>query len=101
MAFGGPADAPSEQVATTSAAAKVDHTCEYRIRDLATSSVTLFPSRAHVVRNIKNVTLKVSWICFVLDSLCVCYHQTRLTFADYFAARNQPGDHHRPDANFG
>jgi hypothetical protein len=33
---------------------------EYRIRDLPTRSVTLFPTRAQVVRDIKDVTLKVS-----------------------------------------
>jgi hypothetical protein len=37
----------------------VDHKQEYRIRDLSTRSVTLFPSRAQVVRDIKDVTLKV------------------------------------------
>ena len=36
------------------------HKVEYRIRDLATRSVTLFPSRAQVVREIKDVPLKVS-----------------------------------------
>ncbi len=33
---------------------------EYRIRDLPTRSVTLFPTRALVVREIKDVPLKVS-----------------------------------------
>lgn len=36
------------------------HKCEYRIRDLPTKSVTLFPTRAQVVREIKDVVLKVS-----------------------------------------
>ncbi|KAK1831856.1 hypothetical protein QBC39DRAFT_433716 [Podospora conica] len=31
---------------------------EYRIRDLPTKSVTLFPTRAQIVREIKNVTLR-------------------------------------------
>ncbi|KAK0717953.1 hypothetical protein B0T26DRAFT_711427 [Lasiosphaeria miniovina] len=34
------------------------HKCEYRIRDLPTRSVTLFPTRAQVVREIKDVALK-------------------------------------------
>ncbi|KAK0715921.1 hypothetical protein B0H67DRAFT_581998 [Lasiosphaeris hirsuta] len=34
------------------------HKQEYRIRDLPTRSVTLFPTRAQVVREIKDVTLK-------------------------------------------
>jgi len=33
---------------------------EYRLRDLPTRSVTLFPSRAQVVRDIKDLPLKVS-----------------------------------------
>ncbi|KAI1266975.1 hypothetical protein F5Y18DRAFT_381060 [Xylariaceae sp. FL1019] len=36
----------------------VDHSCEYRIRDLSTRSVTLFPSSAQVVRSIANIPLK-------------------------------------------
>lgn len=32
---------------------------EYRIRDLPTKSVTLFPTRAQIVREIKDVTLRV------------------------------------------
>jgi len=36
------------------------HKTEYRIRDLPTRSVTLFPTRAQVVRDIKDVPLKVS-----------------------------------------
>lgn len=32
---------------------------EYRVRDLPTRSITLFPTRAQVVRNIKDVNLKV------------------------------------------
>ncbi|KAI1332415.1 hypothetical protein F5Y16DRAFT_177472 [Xylariaceae sp. FL0255] len=35
-----------------------DHTWEYRVRDLSTRSVTLFPSRAQIVRDIKNIPLK-------------------------------------------
>lgn len=33
---------------------------EFRIRDLSTREVKLFPTRAQIVRDIKNVTLKVS-----------------------------------------
>ena len=36
------------------------HKQEYRIRDLPTRTVTLFPTRAQVVREIKDVPLKVS-----------------------------------------
>jgi len=32
---------------------------EYRIRDLPTKSVTLFPTRAQIVREIKDVSLRV------------------------------------------
>jgi hypothetical protein len=32
---------------------------EFNIRNLPTRSVTLFPSRAQIIRDIKNVTLKV------------------------------------------
>lgn len=39
---------------------------EYHVRDLGTRCVTLFPARALVVRDIKNVTLKV---CMVLPEL--------------------------------
>ncbi|CAJ2502093.1 Uu.00g049460.m01.CDS01 [Anthostomella pinea] len=35
-----------------------DHEQEYHVRDLATRAVTLFPSRAQVVRDIKNIPLK-------------------------------------------
>ncbi|KAI0198122.1 hypothetical protein F4808DRAFT_268591 [Astrocystis sublimbata] len=40
-------------------AAQYDHKCEYHIRDLGTRSVTLYPSRAQIARDIKNVPLKV------------------------------------------
>ena len=36
------------------------HKQEFHIRSLPTRSVTLFPTRAQVVREIKDVTLKVS-----------------------------------------
>jgi len=36
------------------------HKQEFHVRDLPTRSVTLFPNRAQVVREIKNITLKVS-----------------------------------------
>jgi hypothetical protein len=35
------------------------HTVEYKLRDLATQSVTLFPTRAQICREIKDVPLKV------------------------------------------
>ena len=35
------------------------HKQEYLIRDLLTSSVTFFPTRAQVVREIGDITLKV------------------------------------------
>ena len=37
------------------------HKIEYLVSDLNTSSVTLFPSRAQVYREIKGVQLKVSY----------------------------------------
>lgn len=43
----------------------VTHTAEYKIRDLGTRSVTLFPSRAQIVREIKDVALKVSPACLI------------------------------------
>ncbi|KAM0499735.1 hypothetical protein ACHAP8_005343 [Fusarium lateritium] len=39
-------------------AADVGHNVEYKIRDLGTRSVTLFPTQAQVTREIKNVPLK-------------------------------------------
>jgi hypothetical protein len=41
-------------------AADVGHNVEYKIRDLGTRSVTLFPTQAQVKREIKDVPLKVS-----------------------------------------
>lgn len=41
------------------------HKQEYRIRDLPTRSVTLFPTRAQVLRDIKDVPLKVSYDFFL------------------------------------
>jgi hypothetical protein len=38
------------------------HKQEFHVRNLPTRSVTLFPSRAQIVRDIKDVTLKVC--CF-------------------------------------
>lgn len=35
------------------------HSCKYHVRDLATRSVTLFPTQAQVIRDVKNVQLKV------------------------------------------
>ena len=34
---------------------------EFSIRNLSTRSVTLYPQRAHVVRDINDITLKVSY----------------------------------------
>lgn len=45
------------------------HKQEYHIRDLATRSVTLFPSRAQVVREIKNVLLKTGTNQIVITGL--------------------------------
>ena len=36
------------------------HKQEFSIRELSTSSVTLFPARANVIREIKDVILKVN-----------------------------------------
>ncbi|KAI8631901.1 hypothetical protein F5Y19DRAFT_472788 [Xylariaceae sp. FL1651] len=58
MVFGSVAPVPLVSAAPGNAAVKVDHTCEYRIHELSTRSVTLFPSRAHIVRDIKNISLK-------------------------------------------
>lgn len=41
-------------------AADVGHKVEYKVRDLGTRSVTLFPSQAQIKREIKDVPLKVS-----------------------------------------
>lgn len=40
-------------------ATDVGHKVEYKIRDLGTRSVTLFPLQAQVTRDIKDVPLKV------------------------------------------
>ena len=40
---------------------------EFRIRDLPTKSVTLFPTRAQIVREIKDVTLRVSQLMSPTD----------------------------------
>lgn len=39
------------------------HIQEYRVRDLPTRSITLFPTRAQVVRDIRDVILKVCKRC--------------------------------------
>ncbi|KAI0466028.1 hypothetical protein F4859DRAFT_341122 [Xylaria cf. heliscus] len=56
MAFGAVSSPTAEPV--IDAAAQIDHRHEYHVRDLGTRSVTLFPTRAHVIRDIKNVPLK-------------------------------------------
>ncbi|KAI0456394.1 hypothetical protein F5B21DRAFT_513253 [Xylaria acuta] len=57
MAFGAVSRPAVEPV--IDAATRIDHRCKYHVRDLGTRSVTLFPTRAHVVRDIKDVPLKV------------------------------------------
>lgn len=46
----------------------VGHKVEYKIRDIGTRSVTLFPTQAQVKREIKDVPLKVrlSWPMYPL-----------------------------------
>ncbi|KAI1748420.1 hypothetical protein F4782DRAFT_542820 [Xylaria castorea] len=56
MTFG--AISPSLAEPVIDEATQIDHRREYHVRDLGTRSVTLFPTRAHVVRDIKNVPLK-------------------------------------------
>ena len=36
------------------------HKMEFAVRELAAQTITLYPSRAHVVRSIKDLRLKVS-----------------------------------------
>ncbi|KAH7309278.1 hypothetical protein BKA65DRAFT_519538 [Rhexocercosporidium sp. MPI-PUGE-AT-0058] len=45
------------------------HKQEFRIRDLSTRSVLLFPSRAQVIRDIKNITLHPGANQIVIDGL--------------------------------
>ncbi|KAL2066026.1 hypothetical protein VTL71DRAFT_2097 [Oculimacula yallundae] len=45
------------------------HKLEFRIRDLSTRSVLLFPSRAQVIRDIKNVTLQPGANQIIIDGL--------------------------------
>ncbi|KAK0112633.1 hypothetical protein ONS95_014372 [Cadophora gregata] len=45
------------------------HKQEFRIRDLSTRSVLLFPSRAQVIRDIKNITLQPGANQIVIDGL--------------------------------
>ncbi|KAI1758710.1 hypothetical protein GGR53DRAFT_528704 [Hypoxylon sp. FL1150] len=58
--------APGEKL-VSSESTHADHKQEYNIRQLSTQSVTLFPSRAQVVREIKDVPLKtgINQIVFV------------------------------------
>lgn len=56
----------------TSDAAPIDsHSLEYLIRDLPTRSVTLSPSRAQVIRDIKDIPLKVSPSSFLIPNATV------------------------------
>jgi hypothetical protein len=50
----------------------VGHKVEYKIRDLGTRSVTLFPLQAQVKRDIKDVPLKVGLSC--LEFIHVLIH---------------------------
>ncbi|PVH70601.1 hypothetical protein DL98DRAFT_521519 [Cadophora sp. DSE1049] len=45
------------------------HKKEFRIRDLSTRSVLLFPSRAQVIRDIKNITLQPGANQIIIDGL--------------------------------
>ena len=45
------------------------HRQEFNVRDLATRSVTLYPFRAEIIRDINGVTLKVSKRRYDLESL--------------------------------
>jgi hypothetical protein len=38
------------------------HQQEFRIRDLSTRSVLLFPTRAQIIRDIRNIELQVSTV---------------------------------------
>jgi hypothetical protein len=53
-------------------AADVGHNVEYKIRDLSTCSVTLFPTQAQVKREIKDVPLKVSQV-YTADAYLFAY----------------------------
>lgn len=50
-------------------ASDIPHQQEFRIRDLTTRSVLLFPSRAQIIRDIQNVTLKPGPNQIVIDGL--------------------------------
>jgi len=50
-------------------ATDIPHKQEFRIRDLSTRSVLLFPSRAQVIRDIKNITLQPGANQIVIDGL--------------------------------
>lgn len=39
---------------------QIIHKQEFRVRDLSTRSVLLFPYRAQIVRDVKDIALKVS-----------------------------------------
>ena len=47
---------------------------EFRVRDLPTRTVTLFPSRAQIVRDIKDVSLKVGLVMRVGHCHCPLPH---------------------------
>ncbi|RWA04523.1 hypothetical protein EKO27_g10582 [Xylaria grammica] len=60
MAFGSLVDnaSRSSPEPVTDASININHRCKYHARRLPTRSVTLFPTSAQVVRDIKNVSLK-------------------------------------------
>ena len=45
------------------------HKQVFNVRNVTTRSVTLYPSRAHIVREINDVTLKVGDACFLGQTL--------------------------------
>lgn len=55
-----PSDSSINESDVLRTSSEVDHKQEYHVRHLATRSVTLFPSRAQVVRDIKDVPLEVT-----------------------------------------
>lgn len=88
------------------AATDIDHRCEYHVRDLGTRSVTLFPTRAHVVRDIRNVPLKVSFLQFVVLLMPGCLvSMLRLslcvTLADHLVGWDKSNRCHRSDPDVG
>jgi len=79
-------DPAAPAASETNETVEVHHADEYHIRDLTTRSITLFPSRARIVRDLKEVPLKVSFLSSFQHpslqfpsfspffSFCVCIH---------------------------